>query len=90
MNTEGGACRNAPPEYIDRVPNHGERLVLKKADEPIPEITPNSKPRTLAEALMLLNLRAPLTDEEAADFERDINEMRPPATPVDASDPWES
>ena len=78
------------PEYIGRVANHGECFVLKRADEPVAEIPPGIKRRTIGDLIDFLAALPPLTEEEAADWARDIEEMRRQVGPAGAADPWES
>lgn len=62
--------------------------MLKKADEPVTEIPPDVRRGTVGDLINLL-AEFPLTEEEAADWLRDIEEARRVLSP-DVRDPWES
>lgn len=64
--------------------------MLKKANEPVAELPPHIKRSTVGDLLDLLASLPPLTEEEAADWLRDIEEARPKPSLADLRNPWES
>jgi len=77
-------------EYVNRVSHRGEHFLLTRGGKAVAELRPVPAGRTLTELAELLASLPRLSEEDAAAFERDIDEAREELKHAPEHDPWES
>ncbi|MGH9947016.1 MAG: type II toxin-antitoxin system Phd/YefM family antitoxin [Pyrinomonadaceae bacterium] len=75
-------------EYLNRVAYRGERFILTRGNKPIAELRPVPTGRKLSELPEIFASLPHLTQEEADDFARDIEEARN-SVRKENYDPWD-
>lgn len=77
-------------EYIDRVSFRGERFVLTRGKKPVAELGPVPHGRRLGDLPALLSSLPRLSEQDAEDFEKDLEAAREELSRSEVRDPWES
>jgi antitoxin (DNA-binding transcriptional repressor) of toxin-antitoxin stability system len=76
-------------EYINRVAYRGESFVLIRGNKPVAELRPLPQGKRLSELPDLIASLPRLTQAEAADFLKDLEEAREELNRIEVRDPWE-
>jgi antitoxin (DNA-binding transcriptional repressor) of toxin-antitoxin stability system len=77
-------------EYISRVAYRHESFVLRKGRRPVAELRPVPASRRLGDLPAILRSLPRLSEEDAAQFARDIESARNQPGAGETRDPWES
>jgi antitoxin (DNA-binding transcriptional repressor) of toxin-antitoxin stability system len=76
-------------EYLNRVAFRGERFILTRGSKEVAELRPRRRGVPLREFAAGLAAGPHLTEEEAKDFLRDVEDARRRAATLPVRDPWE-
>ena len=77
-------------DYLNRVTCRGEHFTLVRGKKPVAELRPVPTGVKVKDLPSVLRSLPHLTPEEAAAFERDIEEARAELSREELRDPWES
>lgn len=77
-------------EYLNRVAFRGEQFILTRGSREVAELRPRRRGIPLRELAAGLAAGPRLSEEEAEDFRRDVEDARRRAAALPVRDPWET
>ena len=77
-------------DYINRVAYKGEQFTILRGNKPVAQITPVPAGKTLGDLLQIFSSSTILSAAEAAEFEKDLIEIRNQGNESLLEDPWAS